>query len=285
MPTSVSPAAFTVAPMVRTPVQPPAIMAALRPQSTIQMLGWTQLPGGAVLVAASPDGSLWALSSIGTGPDRSIWHYVNGTWTNIPGAATRLSVAPNGTLWAVNSAGGIYAYNGSWTGIAGGATDITVASDGTVYVISNQGGGPSGRDIWRYSGGAWSRMPGAAVRIVASWDPGTYSGPLDPGGFYAINADTLALVYYYSLRAGFNLTSFHVAELAPTKSGGRFELAGTANPDGSYPIVYTDLSNPNPATRFGTLEPGAATTISSDGTSVYVTGAAGGIYKAAVVAR
>jgi hypothetical protein len=277
-PNSVSPASFKVAPMVQTPIQPASVMASRHPQNDIQALGWTQLPGGGIFVAASPDGSLWVLSSIGSGPDRSIWHYANGNWTNIPGAAMRMWVAPNGTLWVINSAGGIYAYNGSWTGIAGGASDITVGADGSVYVVSNQGNGIYGRGIWRYSGGSWTQLPGAAVRIAASWDTGTYPGKIDPGGFWVTNA--LGGIYYYSPIAGFNQIPGGVAQVAPTKSGGLFALGYLVNPDGSYPIYYNNLATGNWA-----QQPGAATSISTDGTSVYVTGAAGGIYKAAVTPR
>jgi hypothetical protein len=171
------------------------------PRSAIQPVGWTQLRGGGIFVAASPDGSVWVLSSIGSGLDRSIWHYVNGSWTNIPGAAMRMSVAPDNVLWVINSAGGIYAYDGSsWSTIAGGASDITVGVDGSVYVISNQGSGTYGRGIWRYTGGSWTQLPGAAVRIAASWDTGTYPGSIAPGGFWVTNA--LSGIYYFTITRG-----------------------------------------------------------------------------------
>jgi len=275
-PKSLSPASVNVPPMMQTPIQPPSAMTAIRrPRSDIQPLGWTQLPGGAIYVAASPDGSIWVLSSIGNGPDRAIWHYANGTWTNIPGAAMRLSVAPNGTLWVINSAGGIYAYDGSWSTIAGGASDITVGADGSVYVISNQGNGTYGRGIWHYSGGSWTQMPGAAVHIAASWDTGTYPGKIAPGGFWVTNF--LGGIYYYNPVSGFNQIPGGVGQVAPTKSGGLFALGYVVNPDGSYPIYYNNL-----ATGAWTQEPGAATSIATDGTYVYVTGAAGGIYRAPV---
>ena len=277
-PKSASPGSITVAPMLQTAIQQASVMSSRRPQSDIQGLGWTQLPGGGIYVAASPDGSLWVLSSVGSGLDRSIWHYVNGVWTNIPGAAMRMAFAPDGTLWVINSAGGIYAYNGSWTGIAGGASDITVGANGSVYVISNQGNGIYGRGIWRYAAGSWSQMPGAATRIAASWDTGTYPGKIDPGGFWVTNA--LGGIYYYSPVFGFNQIPGGVGQVAPTKSGGLFALGYLVNPDGSFPIYYNNL-----ATGSWTQQPGAAASIATDGVSVYVTGAAGGIYKAAVTTR
>ena len=276
MPKSVSPASIPAPPMARTAPQPTAEMNTRRPKSEITSVGWTQLPGGAVAVAASADGSIWVLSTQGTGTDQYIYHYVNGAWSNIPGAAIRLATAPDGTLWVVNSAGGIYAYNGSsWSVIAGGASDITVGADGSVYVVSNQGGGPYGRGIWRYSGGSWSQLPGAAVRIAASWDLGTYPMNIGPGGFYVANA--LNGVFYYNPAYGFTQLPGGVVQLAPTQNGGLFALGYIANGDGSYPIYYNDLSTGN-----WTQQPGAAISIATNTTNVYAVGAAGGIYQAAV---
>lgn len=274
---SVSPASVSAPPMVQTAILPPSVMTSIRiPRSAIQPVGWTQLPGGGIFVAASPDGTAWVLSSIGSGPDRSIWHYVNGSWTNIPGAATRMAVAPDNTLWVINSAGGIYAWNGSsWSTIAGGASDITVGVDGSVYVISSLGGGPYGRGIWRYTNGSWTQLPGAAVRIAASADTGTYPGGIVPGGFWVVNA--IDATYYFNPSNGFNAISGGVVQVAPTKSGGLFGLGYLVNPDGSYPIYYNDL-----ATGGWTQQPGAGTSIATDGLHVYVTGAAGGIYSAPV---
>jgi streptogramin lyase len=275
---SVSPASIKAPPMARTPILPSSLMSGRKPQSVIQPAGWTQLPGGAVFVAASPDESIWVLSSLGSGPDRSIWHYVNGTWTNIPGGATRLAVAPDGTLWAVNSAGGIYAWNGAdWSTIAGGGSDITIGSDGTVYVVSSVPGGPFGRGIWHYVGGTWTQLPGAAVRVAASWDTGTNFGLLAPGGVWVANA--AFSVYYYMAGYGFYQMPGGVREVSPTQHSGLFALGYLANDDGSYPIYYLDLTSGT-----WTLQPGAAVSIASNTTNVYAVGVAGGIYRAPVVA-
>ncbi len=274
---SVSPASIAVAPMARTPILPPSVMTSLKPAGEIQQLGWTQIPGGGIAVAASPDGSIWVLSSVGTGPDRAIWHYASGSWTNIPGAAMRLAAAPDNSLWVVNSIGGIYHYaNGAWTAIAGGASDITVGADGSVYVISNQGGGPFGYGIWHYSGGSWTQMPGAGVRIAASWDTGTYTG-VSPGGFWVTNA--AEGIYYYNPGSGFAQVPGAAAALAPTKNGGLFVLGVPPSPQGD-PIYYDDLSGGG-----WTQQPGAAVGIATDSVHVYVTGAAGGIYMANVRAQ
>ena len=276
---SISPASVSAPPMVQTKLLAPSAMSGVRlPKSAIGPLGWTQLPGGGIAVAGSPDGSIWVLSNQGGGLDRAIWHYVNGSWTNIPGAAMRLAVAPNNTLWVVNSAGGIYDYaNGAWSTIAGGASDISVGSDGSVYVISNQGGGQFGRGIWHFTSGVWTQLPGAAVRVAASWDLGSYPPNIAPGGFYVVSATNA--IFYYNPSSGFAQLSGGVVQVAPTKSGGLFALGYIANADGSYPIYYEDLS----AGAF-TQQPGAAISIATDGTHVYAIGAAGGIYSAPITA-
>jgi virginiamycin B lyase len=276
-PKSVSPASVAAPPMARTQPQPASAMALRRPRSDVQPPSWTQLPGGATFVAASPDGTIWVLSTQGPGNgDKFIYHYANGTWTNVPGAAARLAVAPDGTLWAVNTAGGIYAYGGGgyWSTLAGGATDISIGPDSSVYVISNQGGGPYGRGIWHYSGGAWTQMPGVGVRVVASSDTGTYPGGITPGGFYVLNAG--GSIYYYSPGSGYTQVVGAATELAPTKSGGLFAL-GYPPSGGSSTVYYNNL-----ATGVWSAEPGAGVSIATDGAHVYAIGAAGGIYSSPV---
>ncbi|HEY5257868.1 MAG TPA: hypothetical protein VIJ12_05750, partial [Candidatus Baltobacteraceae bacterium] len=59
-PQSVSPALIHAAPMAKTAILPSSVMN-VRPQSAIQGLNWTQIPGAASSAAAAPDGSLWVL--------------------------------------------------------------------------------------------------------------------------------------------------------------------------------------------------------------------------------
>jgi hypothetical protein len=276
-PTSVSPDSVHVPPMARTAVQPSSVMSSRRPQSAIQPLGWTQLPGAAVFVTTSPDGSIWVLSPEGPagGRDKYIWHYVNGTWINVPGWAVRLAVGPDNTLWAVNSVGGIYAYDGTWRTMAGGASDISIGPDGSIYVISNAPGGPDGRGIWHFTSGFWHQMPGAAVRIAASADAGTYPGGISPGGYYVTNA--YGSIYYYNPASGYHLLSGAATEVQPTKSGGLFALgAPPPNPNGN-PIYFNDLPTGN-----WSLQPGSGVSIATDGTHMYAVGHEGGIYTSAI---
>ncbi|HEY5258196.1 MAG TPA: hypothetical protein VIJ12_07415, partial [Candidatus Baltobacteraceae bacterium] len=59
-PTSISPGSLSLAPMAKTAILPSSVMN-VRPQSAIQGLNWTQIPGAASSAAAAPDGSLWVL--------------------------------------------------------------------------------------------------------------------------------------------------------------------------------------------------------------------------------
>jgi hypothetical protein len=275
-PKSVSPASISAPPMPQTAILPAsAMLSTRRPQSAIERLGWTQLFGSAENVAASPDGSIWVVSSIvySASYGNLIWHYVNGTWTNISGAATRLAVAPDNSLWAVNRSGGIYHYaNGSWSTIAGGAGDISLGPDGSVYVISNVPGNSYGNGIWHYVNGAWTQLPGAAVRIAASWDTGTYSGNIAPGGFYVTNAP--GSIYYHNPSSGYAQLPGAALQVAPTTSGGGLFAIGYPASAG---IFYNDLS-----TDTWTQEPGAGVSIATNGAIVYVVNAAGDIFTSAV---
>ncbi|MHB8148111.1 MAG: hypothetical protein ACYDGM_12755, partial [Vulcanimicrobiaceae bacterium] len=193
MPRSVSPALIKAAPMAKTTIQPPSAMRSpVRPDSALQGLNYTQIPGSATQVTAAADGSIWVLSTQPSGPDKYIWHYASGAWTNVAGLASQLAVAPNGTLYAINSGGGTYAYSGgAWTALGGGASAITTASDNSIYVLSN--GNPAGSDqaIWHNVSGTWSQVPGSGVSIAASYDTGSYTipgGTISSGGFYILNA-------------------------------------------------------------------------------------------------
>jgi len=274
--TSRNPASVPVPPMQGLTGSRPA-MSLQKPQSEINALNFTQLPGAAVWVAASPDGTFWVLSTQGLpSGDKFIYHYVNGAFVNVPGAATRIAVGPDNTPWVLNSAGGIYhLVNGVFTGIAGGASELSVGGTTAavvVDVISNQSPGPYGAGIYQYSPATntWTQLPGAGVTVAASIDSGTYSAlNITPGGFYVTNQ--VGGIYYYNPGQGFEQLPGGAIRLAPTASGGLFALG---NP-GAYQhgIYYNDLS-----TGTWTQMPGAAVSISANSSNFYAIGAAGGIY-------
>ncbi len=251
-------------------------MSSRTPQTAVQPLGFTQIPGAAVFIAASPDGSVWVLSTQGVSTgDKYIYHYQNGTWTNVPGALNRIAVAPDGSLWGVNVAGGIYHYVGGYfLPIAGGASDLSVGADGSLYVISNVYGGQYGNGIYHYTNGTWTQLPGAGTRIATSWDTGNYSYNVAPGGFYIVNAQ-LSL-FYYNPSLGFAQIPGAAIQLAPTVNGGLFVLGVPNSPVGN-PIYYNDLSSGT-----WTQQNGAGVAIATNSTAVWVIGANNGIYYSPV---
>ncbi|MHB8147742.1 MAG: virginiamycin B lyase family protein [Vulcanimicrobiaceae bacterium] len=273
---SVSPARIPPAPMAKTAILPAGAMA-VKPQSTIQGLNWTQIGGAASYVAAAPDGSFWVLSTVPAGSDKYIWHYVNGSWTNISGLASRLSIAPDGTLYAINSGGGAYSYNGTaWTALGGGCSDITAAKDNSIYVLSNGNSIGSDQAIWHYSSG-WTQVLGAGVRIAASWDPHSFTlsgGTVSANGLYILNS--LGNIFYENTDNSFVPLPGSASAIAPTTIGGVFVLGYPANNNGNS-IYYYNLDTPG-----WSAQSGAAVSISTDSAHLYAIGSTGGIYSSPV---
>ncbi|HEY0396006.1 MAG TPA: tectonin domain-containing protein [Candidatus Elarobacter sp.] len=281
-PTSVSPGSVAAPPMARTSKQPASLIAlsGKHVRAAIQPVTWRQIAQAASFVAAAPDGTLWALATSGpNASDKYIFTYSHGVWTNVEGAVTRLSVGPDNTVWAVNAAGGIYRRppGQTWLPIAGGASDVTAAADGSIFVISNQGQNQYGYGVYQYAGGAWTQLPGAGVRVAASWDTGTYAATgIAPGGFYVLNA--LGSIYYYTPQTSYVQQPGTASELAVTTSGGYFILANPASVQGEG-ISYRDL-----ATTGGyAAQPGAAIAIATTAGLVYVVGSDHMIYQSPTV--
>lgn len=277
MPKSVNPGSIVPPPMVETPIQPAGAMqspanAGIKPMTAIAGVSFTQIPGSALAAAAAPDGSLWALSSGPSGPDKYIWHYANNTWTNISGLANHLTVAPDGTLYVSNSGGSVYHYvNGTWTGLGGGVSDLAAASDNSVYVLSN--GAPAGNDqaIWHYNGG-WTQIPGSGVHISASFDVAAHvipGGTIFPGGIYIVNSG--GSIYYTQGNGSYVQFPGAAAQIAPSV-GGIFALGYPTSSSGTA-IYYYDLDNP------GWVQTGGAgISIATSATQMYVIASSSAIY-------
>lgn len=276
MPKSVSPALIKPAPMAKTAILPASAMTMprLKPDTAIQALGWTQLPGLASQVVAAADGSIWVLSDQPAGADKYIWHYAKNQWTNIAGLASQLAVTPQGYLYALNSGGGTYLYkNGSWTALGGGAQNITAAADGSTYVLSNGGSGPD-RAIWHNVNGTWSQVAGAGVMLASSWDnrssytvPG---GTMSPGGFYVINS--LGNIYYKNPGGSYVTFPGAASSIAPSSYGGLYVLGYPQSSSGET-IYYYDLDNAG-----WTALPGMAVSISEAGGHLYAVTSNGYVY-------
>lgn len=274
MPPSVSPARVKPAPMAKTAVLPASAMhTPPKTAISIQGPGWAQVPGTASQVVAAPDGSIWVLSDQPAGPDKYIWHYVNGTWTNIAGLASQIAVTPSGNLYAINSGGGTYLYAaGAWTALGGGASWITAAADGSTYVLSNGGSGPD-RAIWHNVGGLWSQVPGQGTLLAASFDTRSYTlpgGSVNPDGFYVLNSS--GAIFYGNTDGTYASFSGAASAVAPTPYGGVYVLGYPQSSSGES-IYYYDLDNPG-----WTALPGQAVSISEAGDHLYAVTASGGIY-------
>ena len=275
-PQSVSPALVSPAPMAHTEILPASAMKSpIHPDIAQAPLNWTQIPGTASVVAAAPDGSLWALSDQPIGPDKYIWHYASGSWTNISGLASQLTVASDGSLWALNSGGGIWHYSsGTWTTPGGGASkSITADSSGGIYVLSN-GGSSADKAIWHYSSGAgWVQQGGSGTVLAANLDTSNFSGVgINAGGLYILNST--GAIWYENSNGTFSLIPGAASAIAPTTNGGVFVLGYPSSPSGNQ-VFYYDLNNPG-----WTAQSGSGLLSLSSNTSLYLTSASGAIYSA-----
>ncbi len=257
-------------------------------QSAIQGLNWTQIAGSASQLVMAPDGQLWALSTLPSGPDKYIWQYdsVDGAaaaWTNVSGLASQLAAAPDGTIYAVNSSGGTYHYavpfggTGAWTALGGGASAVTVAWDGSIYVLSNGGSGTD-KAIWHNVNGTWSQVPGSGIALAAAWDPGgpynLGAGVLQPRGFYILNS--AGQIWYENGDGTFARLPGSASSIAPAGRG-VFALGYPGNAAGNA-IYYNDFDSAG-----WTSQPGAATGIATADTNMYVLGASGSIYTTPIL--
>lgn len=260
------------------------------PQS-IGTMKYTQMSGSASAVAASPDGSLWALSTQPAGSDKYIFHYVNGTWTNVPGAASNIAVdATGGQLYAVNAtSGGVYDYTlktQKWTALGGGARAVTGAliynsSSGNFseaeYVLSSKiVNGNSA--IFENFNGTWYQVSGTGNQIGADWDLGQWNvqgvGTVVGDGIFVSTA--AGSIFYYTPQpstpgsGSYQAFPGSATVLAPTM-GGLFALG--APKAGGAPVYYFDF---NPGKW--SAEPGTAANASASTTNLYVVTSSNAIF-------
>jgi hypothetical protein len=282
-PQSVSPALIPPAPMAKTAIlSSSAMQSPVIPASAVQDLSYTQVPGSASQIASAiADDTLWALSTLPSGADKYIWHYVNGSWSNISGLASQIAVAPDGSLYAINSGGGTFKYtNGNWTALGGGASGITVAADGSIYVLTN-GGGSADKAIWHNLNGTWSQAPGSGVALAGNWDTsGPYAGTpgtIAAGGFYILNS--VGAIYYENSNGTFAQLPANASAIAPSYSGGVFALGYPGNGSGNG-IYYYNLSNPG-----WTAQPGSGVGIAVSFLKLYVLASSGGIYSTPILPK
>jgi subtilase family serine protease len=109
--------------------------------------GFSQLPGGAIALAPTSSGGLFALGDPGAYQHGIYYNnLVTGQWSSMPGAAVSLATSGN-TLFAIGAAGGIYQSviaQSAPTPNPGGATALTnvnlssqIGSAWTPYAVAN----------------------------------------------------------------------------------------------------------------------------------------------------
>jgi streptogramin lyase len=295
-PSAPNPGSIKVPPMPVKPRVSASIMLAHAPHSAMpQSIGtikYSQIPGAATQVVASPDGSLWALSTAPAGSDKYIFHYVKGTWTNIPGGASNIAIDGTGTeLYAVNAvSGGVYDYDipsQTWSTLGGGARAVTAdlqynpstsQFQTSVYVLSSRiSNGNSA--IFETFGGFWYQVSGAGNQLAAEWDVGSWQvqgvGSVAGGGIYVANAGGSIFYYTPALTppgAGSYQAFPGSAKAFAATMGGLFALGSVQG--GSGPVYYFDL---NPGKW--SAEPGTAASVSASTTNLYVVASSNAIYS------
>ncbi|HEX5274561.1 MAG TPA: tectonin domain-containing protein [Candidatus Rubrimentiphilum sp.] len=165
---------------------------------------WTGLGGGSSAITAAADGSIYVLSNGGSGPDRAIWHNVNGVWSQLAGSGTAIdaswdsgsysaggSAVASGGVYIINSVGGIYYENPDMTFsvLPGSASAIAATTSGGVFVLGYPSNS-SGNSIfyYNYSSGTWTSESGAGVSLAANGSNlyvvgasgGIYQSPITP---------------------------------------------------------------------------------------------------------
>jgi streptogramin lyase/predicted small lipoprotein YifL len=261
------------------------------PQS-IGSLKFSQIPGSATQVVASPDGSLWALSTQPAGSNKAIFHYANGKWTNVPGSAASIAIDASGQeLYAVNATtGGLYGLyipTNTWTALGGGVRSVTGAlifdpntynKTEAVYALSSKiVNGNSA--IFEYYQGAWYQAPGAGALLAADWDFGTWNvrgvGSVTGDGVYVGNA-THSIFYFTPVAGSPGSGSYQkfpgsAGLLAPT-SAGLFAFGSVQS--GNAPLYFFDF---NPGSW--SSEAGAGISASASTTNLFVVNSANAIYS------
>jgi len=133
-------------------------------QEKVNPLPWKKMPGAATDIGVG-GGQVWVLGRKKMNYGFPVFRWNGKSWDNMKGQAVRIDVGPKGLAWVVNSKQDIFRHDGSrWIKMPGKAHDIGVGANGVVWVIgTNKEGG--GYGIYRLRKDRWEKMPGSAVRI------------------------------------------------------------------------------------------------------------------------
>lgn len=132
---------------------------------------WDQMPGAAIDIGISSNGTVWVVGLNPVFGGRGIFKWTGTDWTAVPGGALNIAAEPSGNPWVTNDTGLIFRgdQSGNWAQLPGIARDIGISADGSVWVV---GAIPmfGGFSIHRWNGTDWVHIDGGAERIAV--DPG-----------------------------------------------------------------------------------------------------------------
>lgn len=138
---------------------------------------WTHLPGLAVDIAVTSDGTTWVTGTLLTGGGHFIYFWNGSSWIQVsPGSGDYIAGGPNdgGQPWVTNDSHVIYHRNpnGTWTQTSSGlGHDIAIGFDGSVWTLGTNGTVGNGFPIWHFSPSAgWVSDPNitGAISIAAA---------------------------------------------------------------------------------------------------------------------
>ena len=217
---------------------------------------WYPIAGGAKDISVAPNGTIYVISK--APGNAGIFHYDGANWTQLPGAATSIAASPDtashgvfaaGGVWVTNSFGEIYYFSPGvgFTQLSGKAAQIVPTKNGGIFVL----GFPvisSGNPLYynNLDTGVWTQIPGGAVNLATDTNylyaiggtGGIYKTPVLPAATPA-PAATVGPAFAYMTRQN---GSF-VSAIAPTSQFGIVINVSTVTETtttGSSPSVPVD---------------------------------------------
>lgn len=120
---------------------------------------WEQIAGSAVRISVDSEGKAWIVNKLG-----HVLKYTGGEggWLQISGTGNDIGAGADGSVWLVGVDGSLYKLNAdkiSWQEIEGQGMRIAVDPTGKPWIVNDK------KEIYRYTGSGWERMPGEAVDI------------------------------------------------------------------------------------------------------------------------
>jgi hypothetical protein len=133
---------------------------------------WTQVQGQATDIGISSNSSIFAIGTqvVTTTGGYDIMKWNGSGWDIMPeSAGINITVDPSGTPWVANKSNIVFQYGGTllWNPIYGvSANDIAAGGDGSIYISGTDTSLPN---VYKYTGGGWSQVPGLsnATRLSA----------------------------------------------------------------------------------------------------------------------